>query len=353
MGETLKIEVYSGSDWASSLRDRWVELQGDSLTATPFQTWEWHSTWASVFRGKPRVLLISEGSDLVGLYPMVQGTIALRPMACGPSDYLHPLVRTGFEAAVWEALMAGFQGEKLVDLHQISARVPSYTAPASATTLTNSTCLTVDLPDSYEAYVGKLSKSLRYDVRRLDRSFFASGEASIVRADAQGLGMALDVFFEQHRKRWKSRGLPGAFMGKSEAFHRRWVAIAEERGWLRLSTLIYQGKPIGSIYAMTHGGSCYYYQAGFDPDFSSISPGTLLVANTIKAAIEEGVQSFDFCRGDEPYKRRWQPDHVYVNHRFLIGTSQVREHYLKQAWRVEERIRQRLEGGSLFPKRRK
>jgi CelD/BcsL family acetyltransferase involved in cellulose biosynthesis len=78
----------------------------------------------------------------------------------------------------------------------------------------------------------------------------------------------------------------------------------------------------------------------------------LLVAHTIKEAISEGVGTFDFCRGDEPYKRRWQPDGVHINQRILLGTSKIRERYLKEAWRIEARVRQRLEGGSLFPRRR-
>ncbi|HEY4593430.1 MAG TPA: GNAT family N-acetyltransferase, partial [Thermoanaerobaculia bacterium] len=55
----------------------------------------------------------------------------------------------------------------------------------------------------------------------------------------------------------------------------------------------------------------YFYQSGFDPAHSALSPGTLLVAQAIRRAIEEGKTAFDFLRGDEPYKRRWKPQREY------------------------------------------
>ena len=65
----------------------------------------------------------------------------------------------------------------------------------------------------------------------------------------------------------------------------------------------------------------YYYQAGFDPNNGSISPGTFLVAHTIRKAIEEGSKHFDFMRGDEPYKRRWKPQHVHRNLRLIASAN--------------------------------
>lgn len=344
----ITFELLSHPNWAAELEGKWRELQGDSFTATPFQTWEWMSTWHRFYGGNALIVLAWEGKRLVGILPLVHKHGAwrtLRSMAAGPSDYLHPLIRTGSEPEVYEALTKLFTTWKpVLDLHQISERFVRFEEPG----LENATCLVVDLPDDYETYLGKLSKSLRYDVRKLDKKLFAEGKARIF--EPEDLNEGLDILFEQHRKRWKSRGLPGAFLGKTERFHRAWASIAKEREWLRLRILEHEGKPIGAIYAMTFNDACYYYQAGFDPEYSALSPGTLLVAHTIREAIAEGVRKFDFCRGDEPYKRRWQPDHIWVNRRLIQGEG-IRggagKAYLEKAWKVEERIRARLEGGNL------
>jgi CelD/BcsL family acetyltransferase involved in cellulose biosynthesis len=353
----LDVQAITQKDWAAVLCPEWLDLQNDSDTATPFQTWEWVTTWHRHFGGRPVILTIRREDRLIGLFPLVRKTHAwttLRPMGTGPSDYLHPLMRTGVEHDVWDAISSWlFDGRpaSVVDLHQFSERQDLI--PEDEQTVANATCLVVDLPDSYEAYLQRLSKSLRYDVRKLDKKLFQEGNARIYEPD--DLADGLDILFEQHRKRWRSRGLPGAFAGRMERFHRDWAALARQREWLRLRVLEIDGKPIGAIYAMTFNGVCYYYQAGFDPAYSSLSPGSLLVAHTIREAIEEGVKQFDFCRGDEPYKRRWQPDHVFTNQRLIHATGKrgrIGLAYLLKAWSVEEKVRARLEGGSLFGKER-
>jgi CelD/BcsL family acetyltransferase involved in cellulose biosynthesis len=45
--------------------------------------------------------------------------------------------------------------------------------------------------------------------------------------------------------------------------------------------------------------------SGFDPAFSSISPGKLVIAAALERAIEEGATTFDFLGGREPYKYEW------------------------------------------------
>jgi CelD/BcsL family acetyltransferase involved in cellulose biosynthesis len=129
-----------------------------------------------------------------------------------------------------------------------------------------------------------------------------------------------------------------------------WARLSIERGWLWLSILRLEGEPIGAIYAMALGETCYFYQAGFDPSKGSISPGTLLVAATIRRAIEEGKTKFDFLRGDEPYKRRWKPQHEYKNVRLVApmdARGRLGVRWIEAASRVEMKVRERLEGKGL------
>jgi CelD/BcsL family acetyltransferase involved in cellulose biosynthesis len=214
------------------------------------------------------------------------------------------------------------------------------------------TCLVLDLPSQFEQYLATLGKSLRYDVKRLEKKPFSTGEARFIEIAGGETREAVEFFFEAHKRRWSKRGLPGAFMGgRIKAFHHRWAALAAEKGWLWMTVLELEGKRIGAIYAMRKGPACYFYQSGFDPAHAGISPGTLLVAHTIRRAIEEGLERFDFLRGDEPYKRRWKPQHAWKNLRFLLGDEAALPR-LGLAWnragfRLEKRIRERFEGRGL------
>lgn len=348
----LRVAVLTGQDWEERLGDAWNELCNADPDATPFQSQAWTSLWWKHFgRGKtPFVMSAYEGDDLVALYPLFrQGSLwgAIRPMGVGPSDYLKPIARPDYRDRVWEHFLARLGEEpSLVDLHQVPSEGALIDVHASA--IVQATCLVVDLPTTYDTYVERLSKSLRYDVRRLSRDARARVNDAVEPVDA------MRVLFDLHEKRWRSRGLPGTFLGRTRRFQEEWAAVGARAGLLRVSILEFDGRAVGAIYAMRMGHTTYYYQAGFDPEAGSISPGTMLVAHALNQAIAEGSQRFDFCRGDEPYKRRWKPDRIVTNYRVLLGApglGRVGESWNRLAWSVEERIRRRLEGGRLLPRR--
>lgn len=355
----LRTSLRSGAGLFEELRESWQDLADAAPGATPFQTFEWQSTWWRHYGGlrEPRAVLFHEGNDLVGLMPLVRSIGSwrtLRPMGIGPSDYLHPLARESHEQAVAEGLaevLATHAGADLIDLHQVRETTWLATTLAGAPT-TQATCLVLDLPETYEAYLATLGKSLRFDVRKLDKTMFTSGRASVDSFADGETDRGLDVLFDLHRQRWKKRHLPGAFLGRAVGFHREWAALAAKRGWLWLSELRVDGRPIGAIYAMALGHTAYYYQAGFDPEMGSVSPGTLLVAHSIRRAIDEGKRHFDFMRGDEGYKRRWKPQRELRNLRFLRPRDSARGR-AGASWnefggRVEQRVRARLEGRGLI-----
>src|SRR5262249_44148022 len=150
---------------------------GASPTATPFQTWEWQSTWVRHFArtGRYHFIAMHEGNDLVGLMPLVQMRRAwktLKAVGSGSSDYLHPIARSGYEEAVNAETASALQsvkGPDLIDLHQIREDKPFAKNASDYVPIEQARCLVLDLPPTYDAYLATLSKSLRYDVRRLDK----------------------------------------------------------------------------------------------------------------------------------------------------------------------------------------
>ena len=89
------------------------------------------------------------------------------------------------------------------------------------------------------------------------------------------------------------------------AFHRDFAAAALERGWLRLWLVEVEGRAVAAWYGWRLGPVYSYYQAGFDPDWGDASVGLVLLAHTVRAAIEEGAGEYDLLLGDEPYKARF------------------------------------------------
>jgi CelD/BcsL family acetyltransferase involved in cellulose biosynthesis len=55
-----------------SLRSEWTELHACSPNHTPFQSWEWNYAWWKHFGvpGSLRLLLVRDGSQLIGIAPL-------------------------------------------------------------------------------------------------------------------------------------------------------------------------------------------------------------------------------------------------------------------------------------------
>ena len=342
----MTVRVLEGPGFLESLKTEWDDLLLDAPTATPFGTPEWQTAWWNLYRmgRQARAVEVREGRDLVGLFPLTIGAgpwRTLRAMGTGPSDYLHPIVRGGMVESVSEAIeaaMRGMRGVDLLDLHGIREDAPL----AAMTTDDQARCLVLDLPPTYDAFLLSLGKSLRFDCRRLDKTPFKDGKATIETNPDDGL----DILFDLHRARWRAKKLPGAFVGRLVPFQRSWFAAAREKGYLRLSVLRLEGQPIGALYAMALGRGVYYYQAGFAPTEGSISPGTLLVAHTVRQAIDEGRTRFDFLRGDEGYKRRWKPQHAFADRRAVVplnARGRMGASWIAQAAKIEAKVRAQLE----------
>ena len=77
-----------------------------------------------------------------------------------------------------------------------------------------------------------------------------------------------------------------------------------ESGLLWLDVLWDGSLPIAGLLAFLDRGrgAFRFYVSGFDPRYAALSPGMVIVAHSVREAIRGGFRSYDFLRGDEPYK---------------------------------------------------
>ena len=157
----------------------------------------------------------------------------------------------------------------------------------------------------FEGYLGTLDKKERHEIRRKLRRAEAAGEVRLERsADPVG---DLDAFIDLHQKRWGADGLfpPTAGGDQSRRFFRRLFELLGDDGTVQLHFLAVGGRRIAAGVWFDDADACYFYNAGVDPDARELSPGVLMSAMAIQAAIAAGRRRFDFLRGDEPYKYEW------------------------------------------------
>jgi CelD/BcsL family acetyltransferase involved in cellulose biosynthesis len=156
---------------------------------------------------------------------------------------------------------------------------------------------------SWDDLLRSRSANFREQVRRRERKLRREHDVRFRLCDDLGrLEDDLDELFALNAARW-----PGDrwFAGATEAFHRDFARIALERGWLRLWLLEADGAPVAAWYGFRYGDAESYYQAGRDPAWDRQSVGFVLLAHTIRAALEDGMSEYRFLEGGESYKYRF------------------------------------------------
>jgi CelD/BcsL family acetyltransferase involved in cellulose biosynthesis len=299
---------------------RWNALLERSRLPSVFLTWQWQTAWADAFlAGRPLHLLAAlDGDDLVGLLPLYEEEPGRCRLVGGVdvSDYLDLLCVAGREADVWQAVLAARAGDRAVwDLHGVRAASPTVTllprlAPAhglSATGAVEERCPVLELPATWDEYLGRLDGKDRHElkrkVRRLEREL--PGATARCHAAAEGWDAALTTFLLLHRQ---SKVGKARFMDvQMERFFRAATLALAEAGWARLWFLEHEDRPVAAFLCVEHGGSVGLYNSGFDPAHARLAPGLVLLAHVIRDAIARGIPVFDFLRGEEPYKADFGP----------------------------------------------
>lgn len=173
-------------------------------------------------------------------------------------------------------------------------------ALAGAEPVTRQTAVTavLHLPATYSEYLQMVGKKERHEIRRKARRFHRGlGEATIQTQHTPGWGF--EEFVRLHRL---ASGAKGQFMDEqTEALFRRLAGLP---GW-RVDLLAdQQGKAAACVFGYSDAEGYYLYNSSFDPAYSALSPGVVLLSSMIEQAVSEGLTRFDFLKGDETYKRR-------------------------------------------------
>jgi CelD/BcsL family acetyltransferase involved in cellulose biosynthesis len=163
------------------------------------------------------------------------------------------------------------------------------------------------LPTSWEEMIESVSRKLRAEIKHRRRMLEREGPVTF-RTVSGGSTLAEDLerFLKLEASGWKGRS-GTSILGNSsaESLYLGFARAAAERGWLRLHLLELNGVPIAIDYSCAFGGRGVFIKAGFDEAYRRMSPGTLLLAETLRRCIEEGLHSCDFLGETEHYKRRW------------------------------------------------
>jgi CelD/BcsL family acetyltransferase involved in cellulose biosynthesis len=320
-----------------ALRPEWEELWARCPAATPFQSPAWLLPWWRHLGGGEMIALaVRGGGRLVGLAPMFVHADSgradgdrrrLLPIGIGISDYHDVLLDPEMEDAAASALFDGLRQERgRWDVCEFEELRPEASAlrlrcPAgwSDETGGQGCCPVLDLPAGAQEIRPCLPRGKFQKLKLARNRARRRGAAAVEQADAASVGRMVDALIRLHGARWEERGEAGGVLAERslQDFHREAAPLLLDSGLLRLYALRIGGRIAAVHYGFLHRGRAYAYLTGFDPAYAFESPGTILLAHAIEAALREGARAFDMLRGREPYKYGWgAEDRPNVRRRF-------------------------------------
>ena len=372
--------------------NHWAEDQ-------PFRRYEWQRTWWEVYgstsrsrkRPRLRILEVRHGGELAGIVPLycqwhpLWGWV-LRWLGSGEvcSDYLGPIAPACYQESVGRvtlialhAMATGkshFQdvsvdrsGARRVGFHRIDWDGMKADDPALHAVRTQAEALKwaldirptesawqIALPRTWEEYLASLQpRSVRRRYRRLSRAYLDHPDLVLhVVGKREVIGTPCDdnwqsawnILVQLHQARRNQLGDQGRFASTPfEIFHRRILADYLPAGRAALAWLEWQGQPVAAEYLLISGRTLMAYQSGVNPDFLTLSPGHIMSLSLIRNAIHQGFATFDFLRGDEPYKRHFGAKPTPLV-RIRAAPLQVNARWRFTLWNWGRRSREFLRG---------
>jgi CelD/BcsL family acetyltransferase involved in cellulose biosynthesis len=169
-------------------------------------------------------------------------------------------------------------------------------------------CPLIKLPDSWDEYLGTLSQNNRQKIRRLLRKVESSKDYRITSSDGkstdQNLSMLLDF--------WKTKWAPSKGVERADeivSLNRWMLGRCAQNGALFLPVFWHADRPVAALAILVDHckKSLLFFIAGRDETYREMPAGYLLHAYSIRHAIAHGFATYEFLKGNEPYKYLFGP----------------------------------------------
>ncbi len=328
-------------DFSELSGEAWNALVEQSIADTPFSRYEYLREWWKTLGGgeweNAELVLISakENDQPIGIAPLFiaeyEGRRAL--MLIGSieiSDYLDLIVRAEDLPRFLSGLLdflASFCADKwsALDWYNLPDSSPTLAALKAESEKRGWThheeiyrpTPRIPLNGSFEAYLERIDKKQRHEIRRKMRRA-AESEKNVrfyVVDGTADINVEIDDFFHlMVQDPNKEQFLHPAMREQMTVT----IQNAHAQGYLWLGFLEVDGAKAAASLNFDYKNKLWGYNSGVGRAHMELSPGWVLLAYVIQWCCENGRYEFDFMRGEEEYKYRFGGVNKYVMRARLI-----------------------------------
>lgn len=327
----MNFKRYDTFEKLASYQDQWNHLLENCASHVPFLSFDYLQAWWETRGGgewpdDSQLVLIGafEDQKLVGIAPLFHaknflGKNALMFVgAIEVSDFLDFIVQPTDSPAFIHGLIdflldePGIPEWEVLDFYNILENSPSLKILQSEAEQRGWTHKQIQLqpspyiplPGDFEDYLAGIDKKQRHEIRRKLRNV----EQDLAEPD---------LYFVQEREHLQSETQAFIDMMAQDPNKKDFLTdamekhihntakIAFDNGWLQLAFFTLDGQKAAANMSFNFNNRLWLYNSGWDWEYRDYSPGWLLLAYLLQWANENGIEEFDFMRGDETYKYKF------------------------------------------------
>lgn len=333
----MRVTVLNEIPEDPDLSEAWNNLVLAMDTPEVFLTYQWALAASRGFEQKlsTRLFLVHDGDQLAGVAALAIDPKAPRAvffLTSSTADYCDIVSSPSNRAAVLVAILDEIQKLGLSDL--VLANVPANSAtlkelPRAAqsrhfyvASRTAYKCGVVQLGGEEERETLLRTLANKGREKRALKKLTTLGAVKVIHlTEPKQIGVSLESIVSAQISRFLASDRVSPLVGPERRnFLLQLSDLLSESGWLKISQLEIDGRPVAWNYGFRFGGSWFWYLPTFQPEFEHVSPGSCL----LRLLVEEGARDaslrwLDLGLGEEPYKERYvntvrQTRYVHLSH---------------------------------------
>jgi len=308
----------------SESRDQWNSAVRRSIDRHVFLTWEWLWNWWNTWGHMNRFLLVAlmDGSRIIAAAPLLHPKATSKLIGIGKTQFIgtvasdyHSFLLTQRDPEHVKVILDHLARRcGLIELNSVPeySQTAQLLRAASHRSLrfeekTTDECPYVPLPDNWDDYFRTLSSGFRREILRRERNLRRMNQLEFATCEkVEDVAEGMRSFFDLHQREWAAKQKRGIFSKQTDRdFHLGVASAFAKRRWLLIGLLKLGGETIAAQYNFKYANKLYCYLSGYAPEYSKYGLGSLLDMYLVKHCIDHGLSEYDFLRGDEPYKKRW------------------------------------------------
>jgi hypothetical protein len=173
--------------------------------------------------------------------------------------------------------------------------------------------------------------------------------------EPEQIGVSLEAIVSAQISRFLASDRVSPLVGpERRTFLRQLSNLLSHSGWLKISQLEIDGRPVAWNYGFRFGGSWFWYLPTFQMEYEHVSPGSCLLRLMVEeSARDPSVRWLDLGLGDEPYKDRFangvrQTRYVHLSRGFRKHVGAVVRQMLSRTAERSPEVENKLRRARLF-----